>query len=208
MKNTRIRTTRTQNMAIIILIILLLGSIGFSITLAFFISVDNGLGEIVTGNLTVSINGSENGVTASLTTDKADNLQPNDVIINAVTISTTAGDVNAYLRVKIDIYGTEEVTSLLCEPDDSWVKVDDYYYYIGDYVEGNGYDTVLTSIVGGELVYFYSQPAIWETGPEFNDRDNALMSQSFSISISVQAIQSSNIGGDTIQDFLIAMDDV
>lgn len=167
------KKTNPATIAIIVLSVLLLASIVFGVTLAYFSADADVTGTITLGN-PVNVNITQGGASVStLTFDGT--AMPGSVYDQAIGVSIPADTSDALLRAKIQLTGTDgDTTNIVATTASDWVAgSDDYYYYNGVARANNQIDFVSKITVPTSLT---------------NDVANSV----FTVSVVVEALQEAN----------------
>lgn len=164
---------RGSTVAIIVLSIMLIASIAVGVTLAYFASNANVVGNVGLGdpvNLTITQGGS---TVTSLTF--SDDALPGHVYDQVIGVSIPESTSDALLRAKLTISNIDGLTlTVEATTVDSWAKADDgYYYYNGIASAGDAIDFVTAVTIPTEMTNEYAN-------------------KTFNIDISVEAIQEAN----------------
>lgn len=141
----RTKSVSGSTIAIAVLAILLVASVIFGVTLAFFTANANVTGDITLGDpVTISI--TQGGASVSSLTFSDDAL-PGTVYDQSIGISAPATMTTALMRAKLTISNAEGASaSVDATTTDSWQEgTDDYYYYNGT-VDANANIDFVTSI--------------------------------------------------------------
>lgn len=136
------KKTTPATIAIIVLSVLLLASVIFGATLAYFSANQDVTGTITLGN-PVNINITQGGASVStLTFDGT--AMPGSVYSQPIGISVPADTSNALLRAKIQLTETDgDTTKVIATTAGNWTEGDDdYYYYNGVAQAGNAIEFV------------------------------------------------------------------
>ena len=170
-----------STIAIIVLSVLLVASIGVGVALAYFTSTANVAGDITLGDpVTISI--TQGGASASSLTFSG-NAMPGSVYDQAIGVSTPAGTSDALVRAKLTITNTDGAsTNVEATTTDSWTEGEDgYYYYNGTMAASSNVDfitaiTIPTSLTNEDANKTFSitviveannaANAVWTTAPE------------------------------------------
>ena len=167
------KKTNPATIAIIVLSVLLLASVVFGATLAYFNANADVTGTITLGN-PVNINITQGGASVStLTFDGT--AMPGSVYNQPIGVSIPADTSNALLRAKLQLTDTTGATSKInATTNANWIAgEDDYYSYNGVAKSGDAIDFVTKVIVPTSLT---------------NEDANKV----FTVSIIVEAIQEAN----------------
>lgn len=136
------KKTTPATIAIIVLSVLLLASVIFGATLAYFSANQDVTGTITLGN-PVNINITQGGASVStLTFDGT--AMPGSVYSQPIGISVPDNTSNALLRAKIQLTETDgDTTKVIATTASNWTEgADDYYYYNGVAQAGNAIEFV------------------------------------------------------------------
>ncbi len=167
------KKTTPATIAIIVLSVLLLASVIFGATLAYFSANQDVTGTITLGN-PVNINITQGGASVStLTFDGT--AMPGSVYSQPIGISVPANTSNALLRAKIQLTETDgDTTKVLATTTNNWTEGDDDYYY---------YNGVAKS---SDAIEFVSKITVPTT------LTNEDANKVFTVSVVVEAIQEAN----------------
>lgn len=168
-----------STIAIIILSILLVASIGVGVALAYFTASTDVTGNITLGNpVTVSI--TQGGASAtSLTFDGT--ALPGSVYSQPIGISAPAQMTEALMRAKLTISNNEGASvNVQAATTDAWIDGEDDYYYYNGTVSANAAIDFVTSI----------------TVPTSLTNDDA--NKTFTVSVIVETIQQANNAANSV----------
>jgi len=167
------RRVKGSTIAIIVLSVLLIASIAVGVTLAYFASDANVVGNVTLGD-PVNINITQGGSTVTSLTFSDDAL-PGHVYDQVIGVSVPANSSDALLRAKLTISNTDGASvNVQATTVDTWViGTDNYYYYNGVASAGDAIDFVTAVKIPTELT-------------------NEDANKSFNIDVSVEAIQEAN----------------
>ena len=168
-----------STLAIAILSILLVASVLFGVTLAYFTANSNVTGDITLGDpVTISITQGGASVTSLTFSDDA---LPGTVYDQSIGISAPATMTTALMRAKLTITNSEGAsTNVEATTTSSWQEgTDDYYYYNGT-VDANAAIDFVTAI----------------TVPTSLTNEDA--NKSFNINVIVETIQQANNAANSV----------
>ncbi len=167
------KKTTPATIAIIVLSILLLASVIFGATLAYFSANQDVTGTITLGD-PVNINITQGGASVStLTFDGT--AMPGSVYSQPIGISVPDNTSNALLRAKIQLAETDgDTTKVIATTASNWTEGDDDYYYYNGVAQA------------GNAIEFVSKITV----PTTLTNDDA--SKVFTVSVVVEAIQEAN----------------
>ena len=162
--------------AIIVLSVLLLASIVFGATLAYFSANADVTGTITLGN-PVNINITQGGASVStLTFDGT--AMPGSVYNQPIGISVPTDTSNALLRAKLQLTDINGATSKInATTNANWTSGDDDYYYYngiakaGDAIEFVSKVTVPTSLTNEDAKKVFTVSIVVEAIQEANNAD-------------------------------------
>jgi len=168
-----------STIAIVVLSILLVASLGVGIALAYFTTTANVAGDITLGDpVTISI--TQGGASATSLTF-AGNALPGTVYSQPIGVSAPAQMTEALMRAKLTITNTDGATvNVEATTTDSWIKGDDQYYYYNGTINANGSVdfvtaiTVPTSLTNADANKTYSVDVIVEAIQQANNAANAV----------------------------------
>lgn len=168
------KRTNPATIAIIVLSVLLLASVVFGATLAYFSANADVTGTITLGN-PVNINITQGGASVStLTFDGT--AMPGSVYDQPIGISIPTDTSNALLRAKLQLTDTSGATSKVnAATNTNWVAgTDDYYYYkgvakSGDAIEFVSKVTVPTSLTNEDAKKVFTVSIVVEAIQEANN---------------------------------------
>ncbi len=178
-KNTSRRRVSGAVVAIVILSVLLLASIGIGITLAYFTATADVAGDITLGDpVTISI--TQGGASASSLTFPGDAL-PGTVYDQAIGISAPTDMTEALVRAKLTITNTDGAsTSVDATTTENWQLGDDqYHYYKGSINADEDVDfitsiTVPTTLTNEDANKTFNIQVIVETIQKANNAANSV----------------------------------
>ena len=167
------RGIRGSTIAIIVLSVMLVASIGVGVTLAYFSADAEVAGNVTLGD-PVNINITQGGSSVTSLTF-SDNALPGHVYDQVIGVSIPANTSDALLRAKLTISNTEGATlNVEATTVDAWVEGDDGYYYYNGVASANDNIDFVTAIT-------------IPTG-----LTNVDANKTFNIDIAVEAIQEAN----------------
>lgn len=134
-----------STIAIIVLSILLLASIGVGAALAYFTANADVTGNITLGNpVTISI--TQGGASATSLTFSSDAL-PGDTFEQSIGVLAPAQMTEALMRAKLTVTNEEAAsTNVTGQTTQNWVRGEDGYYYYNGTVTANASIDFITSI--------------------------------------------------------------
>ena len=180
MENSKTKKRLTgSSIAIIVLSVLLIASIGVGIALAYFTATTNVAGQITLGDpVTISI--TQGGASAASLTFSSDAL-PGDVYNQAIGVSAPATMTEALMRAKLIITNTDGAsTNVTATTTNDWVAgTDDYYYYNGTVNANDSINfvtaiTIPTTLTNADANKTFSVTVIVETVQKANNAVNSL----------------------------------
>lgn len=144
-KTKRKRNVSGSTIAIAVLAVLLVASIGIGITLAYFTANTNVAGNITLGDpVTISI--TQGGASATSLTFAGDAL-PGTVYDQAIGVLAPADMTEALMRAKLTITNPDGATTTVdATTTSSWVEGDDDYYYYNGSVTANSSIEFITAL--------------------------------------------------------------
>lgn len=165
--------------AIVILSILLIATIGIGITLAYFTATANVSGNITLGDpVTISI--TQGGASVSSLTFSGDAL-PGTVYSQAIGVQAPADMTEALMRAKLTITNTDGAsTTVDASATSDWqLGDDDYHYYKGTVNANDAIDfittiTVPTSLTNADANKTYTIDVVVETIQQANNAANSV----------------------------------
>lgn len=165
--------------AIVILSILLIATIGIGITLAYFTATANVSGNITLGDpVTISI--TQGGASVSSLTFSGDAL-PGTVYSQAIGVQAPADMTEALMRAKLTISNTDGAsTTVDASTTSDWqLGDDDYHYYKGTVNANDAIDfittiTVPTSLTNADANKTYTIDVVVETIQQANNAANSV----------------------------------
>ena len=165
--------------AIVILSILLIATIGIGITLAYFTATANVSGNITFGDpVTISI--TQGGASVSSLTFSGDAL-PGTVYSQAIGVQAPADMTEALMRAKLTITNTDGAsTTVDASTTSDWqLGDDDYHYYKGTVNANDAIDfittiTVPTSLTNADANKTYTIDVVVETIQQANNAANSV----------------------------------
>lgn len=165
--------------AIVILSILLIATIGIGITLAYFTATANVSGNITLGDpVTISI--TQGGASVSSLTFSGDAL-PGTVYSQAIGVQAPADMTEALMRAKLTITNTDGAsTTVDASTTSDWqLGDDDYHYYKGTVNANDAIDfittiTVPTSLTNADANKTYTIDVVVETIQQANNAANSV----------------------------------
>lgn len=165
--------------AIVILSILLIATIGIGITLAYFTATTNVSGNITLGDpVTISI--TQGGASVSSLTFSGDAL-PGTVYSQAIGVQAPADMTEALMRAKLTITNTDGAsTTVDASTTSDWqLGDDDYHYYKGTVNANDAIDfittiTVPTSLTNADANKTYTIDVVVETIQQANNAANSV----------------------------------
>ena len=168
-----------STIAIIVLSILLLTSIGVGVALAYFTANANVTGNITLGNpVTISI--TQGGASAASLTFSNDAL-PGETYEQSIGVLAPAQMTEALMRAKLTISNEEAAsTNIIGTTTNDWVSGEDgYYYYNGTVTANAAIDfvtsiTVPTSLTNEDANKTFIVNVIVETIQQANNAANAV----------------------------------
>lgn len=177
-ENSRKRLSGST-IAIIVLSILLLTSIGVGVALAYFTANANVTGNITLGNpVTISI--TQGGASATSLTFSNDAL-PGETYEQSIGVLAPAQMTEALMRAKLTISNEEAAsTNVTGTTTNDWVSAEDgYYYYNGTVTANAAIDfvtsiTVPTSLTNEDANKTFTVNVIVETIQQANNAANAV----------------------------------
>ncbi len=178
-KNTSRRRVSGATIAIVILSILLLASIGIGVTLAYFTASATVAGDITLGDpVTISI--TQGGASASTLTFPGDAL-PGTVYDQAIGISAPSEMTEALVRAKLEITNTDGAsTNVDATTTGDWqLGEDQYHYYKGSINADDDIDfitaiTIPTTLTNEDANKTYNIQVIVETIQKANNAANSV----------------------------------
>ena len=160
-------------LAIVSLSVLLMLSLVFGVTAAFFSANAGATGNVTLGN-PVNVNITQGGATVTtITFDKT--AMPGTVYSQPISVSLPADTSDAVIRGKLTITNSDSASqNVTALTNETWVKGDDeYYYFNGVMSAGNSQDFVTSITVPKTLT-------------------NADANKTYAISVQIEAIQYAN----------------
>ena len=165
--------------AIVILSILLIATIGIGITLAYFTATANVSGNITLGDpVTISI--TQGGASVSSLTFSGDAL-PGTVYSQAIGVQAPADMTEALMRAKLTITNTDGASTIVdASTTSDWqLGDDDYHYYKGTVNANDAIDfittiTVPTSLTNADANKTYTIDVVVETIQQANNAANSV----------------------------------
>ncbi len=165
--------------AIVILSILLIATIGIGITLAYFTATANVSGNITLGDpVTISI--TQGGASVYSLTFSGDAL-PGTVYSQAIGVQAPADMTEALMRAKLTITNTDGAsTTVDASTTSDWqLGDDDYHYYKGTVNANDAIDfittiTVPTSLTNADANKTYTIDVVVETIQQANNAANSV----------------------------------
>ena len=178
-KNTSRRRVSGATIAIVILSILLLASIGIGVTLAYFTASATVAGDITLGDpVTISI--TQGGASASTLTFPGDAL-PGTVYDQAIGISAPSEMTEALVRAKLEITNTDGAsTNVDATTTGDWqLGEDQYHYYKGSINADDDIDfitaiTIPTTLTNEDANKTYNIQVVVETIQKANNAANSV----------------------------------
>ncbi len=181
MRNTSSARRRVSysTIAIVILSILLIASIGIGVTLAYFTSSATVAGDITLGDpVTISI--TQGGASVSTLTFSGDAL-PGDVYDQPIGISAPAEMTEALARAKLTISNADGATeNVEATATSNWqLGSDQYYYYKGSINANDNVDfvtavTIPTTLTNEDANKTFNIQVVVETIQKANNAANAV----------------------------------
>ena len=173
------RKVSSSRVAIVVLSILLIASIGIGITLAYFTASANVAGDITLGDpVTISI--TQGGASVSSLTFDGKAL-PGTVYSQSIGVKAPANMTEALMRAKLTITNTDGATTNVdATATSSWVKgSDDYHYYNGSVNANDAVDfitkiTIPTTLTNDDANKTYTIDVVVETIQKANNAANSV----------------------------------
>lgn len=173
--NTKTKTKKHKGttLAIVSLSVLLMLSLVFGITAAFFSANAAATGNVTLGN-PVNVNITQGGTTVStITFDKT--AMPGTVYSQPISVSLPTDTSDAVIRGKLTITNSDTAAeNVTASTDSNWVKGDDNYYYFNGVMSAGDSQDFVTSITVPKTL------------------TNADANKTFAISVQIEAIQHAN----------------
>lgn len=178
-EKTKRRRVSGSTIAIAVLAVLLVASIGIGITLAYFTA-----NATVTGNITlgdpVTISITQGGASATSLTFAGDAL-PGTVYDQAIGVLAPADMTEALMRAKLTITNSDGATTTVdATTTDAWIEGDDdYYYYNGSVTANSSIDfitalTVPTTLTNEDANKTFNIDVVVETIQKANNAANSV----------------------------------
>ena len=178
-EKTKRRRVSGSTIAIAVLAVLLVASIGIGVTLAYFTA-----NATVTGNITlgdpVTISITQGGASATSLTFAGDAL-PGTVYDQAIGVLAPADMTEALMRAKLTITNADgATTTVTATTTDAWGEGnDDYYYYNGSVTANNSIEfitalTVPTTLTNEDANKTFNIDVVFETIQKANNAANSV----------------------------------
>ena len=178
-EKTKRKRVTGSTIAIAVLAVLLIASIGIGITLAYFTANANVAGNITLGDpVTISI--TQGGASATSLTFAGDAL-PGTVYDQVIGVLAPADMTEALMRAKLTITNSDGATTTVdATTTSSWVEGDDdYYYYNGSVTANDSIDfitalTVPTTLTNEDANKTFNIDVVVETIQKANNAANSV----------------------------------